>query len=93
MLSDEYYIMHLTPYGWVEGTEKTANGMVFRPMPEETAMTLVFHETVNSILSQPEHWVDVKYYVDSKSDILKILFATYCKLPERFQSWEIAVDW
>ena len=30
MLSDEYYIMHLTPHGWVEGTEKTARGMVER---------------------------------------------------------------
>ena len=32
MFSDEYYIMHLTPHGWVEGTEKTAEGTVIRPI-------------------------------------------------------------
>ena len=93
MLSDEYFIMHLTPHGWVDGTEKMAERMVERSMPVSTVLTLTFHETVSGILSMPEQKVDVKYHVDSKSDILKILFATYGKLPERFQSWKITVDW
>ena len=93
MLSDEYYIMHLTPYGWVDGTENTADGMVERPMPDSTVLSLMFHETVSGILLHPEQRVDVEYKIDAYSDMLKILFATYGKLPKRFQSWNITVDW
>lgn len=93
MLSDEYFTMHLTPHGWVEGTEKTANRMVERPMPDSTVFTLTFHETVNDILSLPTQSVDVKYQIDGSSDMLKILFPTFGKLPERFRSWRITVDW
>ena len=93
MLSDEYYIMHLTPHGWIDGTEKTAGGMVIRSMPDSTVFTLTFHETVNGILSLPIQSVDVKYRIDGSSDMLKILFATYGKLPERFRSWKIQINW
>ena len=93
MLSDEYYTMHLTPHGWVDGTEKNTNSMVLRPIPDDTMFTLVFHKTIDSILSQPKYMVEVKYQIDSKSDMLKILFATFGKLPDRFQSWKMTVDW
>ena len=93
MLSDEYFIMHLTPHGWVKGTEKAADGMVERSMPDSTVFSLTFHETVSGILSQPEQWVDVKYRIDASSDMIKILFSTYGKLPERFGTWKITVDW
>ncbi len=93
MFSDEYFIVHLTPHGWVEGTEKTTDGMVERPMPDSTVLSLTFHETVSGILSQPEQSVDVRCRIDASSDMLKILFATYGKLPERFGTWKITVDW
>ena len=93
MLSDKYLTMHLTPHGWVDGTEKTADRVVERSMPDSTVFTLTFHETVSSILSLPAQRVDVKYQIDSSSDVLKILFATFGKLPERFQSWNVKVDW
>ncbi len=88
MLSDEYYIMHLTPHGWVDGTEKTANGMVERPLPNDAVLTLTFHETIRGLLSQKEQWVDVEYRIDKSSEMLKILFVTFGKLPERFMSWK-----
>ncbi len=93
MLSDECWIMHLTPHGWVEGTEKSSRLSVIRSVPDDTVLTLTFHETVSGILSMPEQQVNVKYQVDRKSDIFKILFATYGKLPERFRSWKITVNW
>ena len=93
MLSDEYYIMHLTPHGWVEGTEKTARGMVERSVPDDVVFSLTFHETVSGILSHPEQRVDMKYQTDVSSGMLKILFATYGKLPKSFQLWKITVDW
>ncbi len=93
MLSDEYYTMHLTPHGWVDGTEKTADGKVERPVPDDTVFNLSFHETVRRLLSQKEQWVEVEYRIDKSSDMFKILFATFGKLPVRFKSWNVKVDW
>ena len=91
MLSDEYYIMHLTPHGWVDGTEKTAGGMVERPVPDNAVCSLMFHETVRRLLSQKEQWLEVEYRIDrsSASDMLKILFATFGKIPTRFKTWNV----
>ena len=88
MLSDEYYIMHLTPHGWVDGTENTSKGMVERPMPNNAVISLTFHETVRGLLAQKEQRVEVEYRIDKSSDMLKILFATYGKLPEQFIKWK-----
>ena len=93
MLSDDYYTMHLTPHGWVEGTEKTARGKVERPEPDDALFSLIFHETVSGILGHPEQRVDIKYRTDASSDMLKILFSTYGKLPSCFKAWDIKVDW
>ncbi len=93
MLSNEYYIMHLTPHGWVDGTEKTAGGIVERPVPSYAVLSLTFHETVRGLLSQKEQWVKVEYRIDKSSGMFKILFATFGKLPERFRMWEAIVDW
>ena len=93
MLSDEYYIMHLTPHGWMDGTEKTAGGTVERPVPDDAVLSLTFHETVRGLLSQKEQWVEVEYRINSSSDKLKILFSTFGKFPMRFKSWNILMDW
>ena len=93
MLSDEYYIMHLTPHGWVDGTEKTNGKTVERSVPHDAVCSLTFHETIQGILSQKERWVETEYRIDQSSDMLKILFATFGKLPERFRMWEMIVNW
>jgi len=93
MLSDEYYIMHLTPHGWVDGTEKTARGTVERPMPDDAVFSLIFHETVKGLLSQKEQWVEVEYRIDRSSNMLKILFATFGKVPTRFMTWKNNLNW
>ena len=93
MLSDEYYIMHLTPHGWVDGTEKTSSGMLERPVPNDAVFSVTFHETVRGLLSQKEQWGETEYRIDKSSDMLKILFVTFGKLPKQFQMWEMIVDW
>ena len=93
MLSDEYYTMYLTLHGWVDGTKKTATETVARPIPDDAVLTLTFHEAISGLLSMPERRVDVKFNIDKSSNMLKILFATYGKLPENFQAWKITVDW
>ena len=93
MLSDEYYIMHLTSHGWVDGTEKSVNGIVERPVPDNAVFSITFHETVRWLLSQKKQWVEAEYRIDQSSDMLKILFATFGKLPARFKAWNVKVDW
>lgn len=93
MLSDEYYIMHLTPHGWVNGTEKTSVGTVEHPTPDDALLSLTFHETVRGLLSQKERRVKVEYWIDKSSGMFMILFATYGKLPVRFMSWNVNVDY
>ena len=93
MLSDECWIMHLTLHGWVEGTEKTSKGIVKRPVPDDTVLTLTFHETVRRLLSQKEQWVEVVYRMNCSSDMLKILFATFGKVPTRFMTWKNNLNW
>ena len=93
MLSDEFYIMHLTPHGWVEGAENTSCGMVERPVPHDAVVSLTFHETIRGILSRKEQWVETEYRIDQSSDVLRILFATFGKLPVKFKAWNVKVDW
>ena len=93
MLSDEYVVMHLTPHGWVDGAEKTAEGTVERPVPDDAVCSLTFHEPVKGLLSQKEQRVEVKYRIDKSSGMLKILFATLGKLPARFKIWNVKVSW
>ena len=61
MLSDDYFIMYLTPHGWVDGAEKTVSGTVARPIPNDAVLTLTFHEAISGLLSMPERRVEVKY--------------------------------
>ena len=93
MLSDEYYIMHLTLHGWMEGTEKTDSGTVERSVPDDAVCSLTFHETFRGLLSQKEQWVEAEYRIDKSFDMLKILFATFGKIPARFKSWDVKVSW
>ncbi len=83
--------MHLTPHGWVDGAEKTSKGTVERPVPDDVAVSLTFHETLKGLLAQKEQWVEVEYRIDKSSGMLKILFATFGKLPAKFQSWKVNV--
>lgn len=89
MLSKEYFTMHLTPDGWKDGTEKTDNGTITeRPVPEDTVLTLVFHEEVPAMMGKPDRWVDVEYKEPKDSLLLKQLFERYGKLPEGFENWK-----
>ncbi len=85
--------MHLTPHGWVDGTEKTSSGMVERPVPDDAVFSVTFHETVRWLLSQKEQWVETEYRIEKSSDMLKILFATFGKMPARFKSLKIEIVW
>jgi hypothetical protein len=53
-LSSEWFYYHLTPRGWVEGTERLDFGAgVERPAPDDRVLTVVFHEYLSSIYSPP----------------------------------------
>ncbi len=89
MFWDEYIVMHLTPHGWVKETEKMVGRMIESPMPNDAVLSLIFHETIRGLLSQKEQWIEAEYRIDRSSDMIKILFETFGKIPEQFKSWNI----
>jgi len=46
MLSKEYFDYHLTPNGWVEGTEKLDFSTTERSIPEDRVLTLRIIEEI-----------------------------------------------
>ena len=69
--SNEYWTWHLTPKGWVEGTEKLDSGTTERPVPDDTVLTLEYHERYSSIYSSPERWIETEIINQAESDMLK----------------------
>ena len=69
--SNEYWTWHLTPKGWVEGTEKLDSGTTKRPVPDDTVLTLEYHEYYASIHSSPDRWIKSEVKNQAEADALK----------------------
>lgn len=53
-LSNEWFEYHLTPAGWIAGTEKLDSGTRNVPVPTDRVLTVQFHDSRSSIYSKPE---------------------------------------
>ena len=62
-------------------------------MSSDAVFSLTFHETIRGLLSQKEQWVELEFRIDKSSDMLKILFVTFGKIPIRFMTWKINLNW
>jgi hypothetical protein len=72
-LSSEWFYYHLTPRGWVEGTEQLDFGAgVERPVPDDRVMTVVFHESLSSIFSQPARSAYVEWRHSASRSIKRL---------------------
>lgn len=69
--SNEYWTWHLTPRGWEEGTEKLDSGTIEKPVPDDTVLTLEYHERYGSIYSSPERWIESEIVNQAEAEILK----------------------
>ena len=55
--SNEWFMYHLTPKGWVAGSEKVdVAGETTRPIPNDTYVTVTIHERLASIYSKMDKW-------------------------------------
>ena len=53
--SNEWFKYHLTPNGWVKGSEKVdVAGVTERSVPDDTYVTVTIHEWMGAIGSQME---------------------------------------
>lgn len=83
--SNEYWAWHLTPQGWVEGSEKLDSGTIERPVPEDTVLTLTYHEIYASIYSSPDRRIEQKIINQTKADILKTKYGSTPKKMNYFK--------
>jgi|GEM_PF-6946321 len=69
--SNEYWTWHLTPRGWKAGTEKLDSGTTERPVPDDTVLTLEYHEYYGSIHSSLERWIEYEIRNPTEAEKLK----------------------
>jgi hypothetical protein len=68
-LSNEWTEWHLTPTGWVRGTEKEDFRTVDREPPPDRVKTVVWHDRLSSRWSKPERWHDETWSSSDKAAI------------------------
>jgi hypothetical protein len=75
--SNEWWEYHLTPRGWIDGTEKTDFALTEKAPPEDRVATYKFSEFLSSIYSKPDFGWDCLYSGGSKEAALKAQFGAY----------------
>lgn len=79
--SNEWFDYHLTPNGWVEGSEKIDFGGVHtKKIPDDRVLTLRFHEYLSSPFSKMETWYD-EAWRHSDVTLVKTLIGRYGSKP------------
>jgi hypothetical protein len=86
MSASRYSTFHLTPNGWVEGSDKLDSGSTERPIPDNRVMTVTFHEHLSSSHSELGH-VDWRHNDEER---LKELIKKFGKVPYRYRDVPIA---
>lgn len=60
-LSSESWQYHLTPHGWVEGSESLDFGTKERPIPADRVLTVTQHYYLSSRWSKPDQWSSIDW--------------------------------
>lgn len=71
--SNEWFEYHLTPNGWVDGSDKVdVEGVTTKPIPKDRVLTLCFHEYLASAFSNMKQWTEVLWEHSNKSLISEL---------------------
>ena len=54
--NQEWWEFHLTPKGWIRGSERLADGAKERPIPPDRLLTIRQHEHAPSAYAPPKTW-------------------------------------
>ncbi len=84
-LSNEWWEYHLTPGGWLEGSEKLDfAGVKEKPIPPDRVLTLKFRERQSCFYASVERWYEVVWrHRDRRTT--RSLVEEFGNLPERFR--------
>ena len=78
--SNEWWEYHLTPAGWVKGSDDLDFGSHERPIPPDRVLTVRKHEHLSSMYSKMERWTDIVWQSEDE-DQLQALKAKYGDFP------------
>jgi hypothetical protein len=68
-LSNEWTEWHLTPAGWVRGTEKEDFRKIDREPPPDRVKTVVWHDRLSSRFSKPDRYHEETWSSPDKAAI------------------------
>ena len=87
--SNEWFEYHLTPDGWVKGSEEVdIGGVTEREVPPNVIISLTFHERMSSIYSTPERWYDTeKGNCEIPEEKLHELYKKYGRVPKGYEGY------
>jgi hypothetical protein len=71
-LSNEWTDWHLTPEGWVRGTEKEDFGKIERDPPPDRVKTVRWRDYIASRYSTPERYHSDEWSSDDKAAIARL---------------------
>lgn len=73
-VSNEWFEWHLTPNGWIEGSKKIdGSGVYQKEIPNESVLTLCFHERLSSPFSRAEQYYTIAWQHSDKALIEKLV--------------------
>ena len=64
----EWWEFHLTPKGWIRGSERMLDGAKDRPIPSDRLLTIRQHEHASSAYAPPQTWSAIVWrHTDSRA--------------------------
>lgn len=81
-LSNEWTERHLTPAGWVEGTEKLDFSKKEVPPPQDRVLTCVYRDYQSHWAAKPEQTVREQWRAADADDRIAELLERYGPCPE-----------
>ena len=85
--SNEWFEYHLTPAGWVAGSEKIDfAGLKPKPAPIDRVLTVRYHEFMSSSFSKMKKWREEVWRSDDEAKVRELV-ATHGKAPEGYQGY------
>ena len=83
--SNEWFEYHLTPQGWVDGSEKIDfAGLKKKEIPDDRVLTLRFHEYLSSPFSTIDKWYDEQWRHEDE-DLINDLIKQFGEMPEHYR--------
>jgi hypothetical protein len=89
--SNEWFEYHLTPQGWVTGSEKIDfSGIKGKDIPTDRVLTLRFNEYMSSSFSTMDKWCDEQYRHEDES-LVNRLVKQFGESPGRYKKSEYPI--